>query len=63
MIHVAYEPLDNQGNTIRDPRVFDMGKLPAAYAEFKANRISFEQLLDKCTLPVPTAPAFPYRRA
>jgi hypothetical protein len=63
MIHVAYEPLDNQGNTIRDPRVFDMGKLPAAYADFKAGRISFERLLVMCTLPAPTAPDFPFRRA
>jgi hypothetical protein len=62
-IPVSLEPLDEEGRTLRDPRPVDMEKLAEAYPGFRADKTTFEQLLDGCAIPgLQSIPAFPFRR-
>ncbi len=60
--HVSLEQLDDAGNSVRDPRPVDVGKLPAAYRAFRAGHMTFGQMLDACAIPAQRAPDFPFRR-
>lgn len=57
MAQVALEPLNDNEETIRDPRLLDMAKLDAALAT-----LPFAQALDAATIIAQRSANFPFRR-
>ena len=57
MAQVALEPLNDNKETIRDPRLLDMAKLDAALAT-----LPFMQALDAATIIAQRSADFPFRR-
>ena len=57
MVQVVLEPLNGNGETIRDPRILDMAKLDAALAT-----LPFAEALDTATIIAQRSADFPFRR-
>jgi len=57
IVKISLEPLDDDGNAIRDPRLLDIAKLDAALAT-----LPFVQALDAATIIAQRSADFPFRR-